>query len=375
MKKKVLHIITGLGGGGAEGVLVRLCQQSSKDVQHVVVSLGDEGRYGKMMSDSGITIYFIRMRPSFFSLWKFIKLIKILRGERPDVVQTWMYHADFFGGIAARLVGIKRIFWGVRRSSLEKGKDSATTRMIAMLCAWLSGIVPEKIVCCAYRARVTHQAMGYCSDKLMVIQNGYDFSRFYPDGCARERARSELGVREDEFLIGMIARYAPSKDHQNLFEALALLKNKTDFLCVLAGSGLQENSELRDAVYRLGLENNVRFLDFRKDIQSMMNALDIHVLSSASEGFPNVVAEAMACGVPAISTDVGDAAHIIGDPSLCCPPKNPAALAELIMTQKNKWANKIEWNKVKEISRRRIVENFSLQSMVAQYKSAWFSVV
>jgi len=370
--KKIMHIITGLKGGGAEAVLVRLCRYDTDLTTHCVVSLSDEGKWGEGLRSHGIQTYFLGMGSSVFGLWKIFSLVRIIRHEQPDIVQTWMYHADFLGGIAARLAGVKRIFWGIRTSDPENVDSSKITGLISRVCAFLSSSIPEKIICCAYRAQSTHKEKGYCPRKMIVIQNGYDFSKFHPDVMMRESIRNDLGVRSGDFLIGMIARYSPCKDHQNLLEALALLKGKMNFICLLVGENIKGNEVLWKVVLRLGLENNVRLLEFRKDIQSIMNALDIHVLSSLAEGFPNVLAEAMACGIPAISTDVGDAKYILGDPAMCCPPRSPSALAELIMAQKNKWKKEAEWAEFKNIVRTRITEHFSLQGMVEGYNSVWF---
>ena len=151
MTRKVLHIITGLSDGGAEAVLTRLCL-NSQEAKHVVISLTDEGKYGLQLSQSGVPVHCLGMNAGRPSLFKFFKLIRLIRVEKPDLVQTWMYHADFFGGLASRLAGVKQVFWGIRRSTLEKDKASRLTVLIARLCAYLSRVVPQKIICCAHEA-------------------------------------------------------------------------------------------------------------------------------------------------------------------------------------------------------------------------------
>jgi len=372
MRKKVVHIITGLNGGGAEGVLVRLCQHSNSRVEQIVVSLSDTGIYGDTLRAQGIRTYLLGMKPSILSLWRIIILVRIIRRECPDVVQTWMYHADLIGGIAAYLSGVRHIFWNIRRTTLEPGRSSCMTRFIAKICSCLSGIIPEKIICCAHRAVTVHQNLGYSKEKFVVIQNGYDFSRFYQNAKTRNAMRFEMGVRDDEFLLGMVARYDPCKDHQNLLEALVLVKEKASFQCILTGMQLPENKVLRSNIKRLGLEENVKLIGFRKDIEAVMNALDIHVLSSSSEGFPNVLAEAMACGTPAICTDVGDAREILGDDAMCCPPQNPTALADLILRQISEWQDTAQWNRKKMLCAQKIMQKFSIDSMALRYISTWF---
>jgi len=374
MTKKVVHIITGLDEGGAEGVLTRLCVHSKK-VQHVVVSLMDEGKYGPLLAQSGVTVHCLGMNPGKPSIFRLFRLIRLIRAEQPDVVQTWMYHADLLGGIAARLAGVRRVFWGIRMSSLERGKSSRLTLWIARLCALLSRWVPEKIICCANKAVSVHSALGYQSDKLVMIPNGYDLSRFKGDPAMGNSVRRELGLGSGVFVMGMVGRFDPLKDHFNLLDALAkVAETEIDFRCLLVGKGLEpDNAALTARIADLGLQNKVQLVGQRPDIPAIMNALDLHVLSSCSEGFPNVIAEAMACGIPCISTNVGDALDILGDERTICPAKDSTALAELIIVMAHEWQrNPAAWEVRKNVSAQRIKERYSIDSMVSAYESCWF---
>lgn len=376
MTNKVVHIITGLNDGGAEGVLTRLCLHS-RGVSNVVISLMDIGKYGPVLQQSGVVVHCLGMNPGKPSIVRFYQLIKLIRSEHPNVVQTWMYHADLLGGVAARLAGVKRVFWGIRHSTLEKGKSKRSTIMIARLCALLSKWVPEKIICCANKALVVHVDIGYAAEKLLVIQNGYDMSCFKPDVAAGEKVRNELQLGAHEFVIGKVGRFDPLKDHLNLLQALALVaKQQIQFRCLLVGKGLSpDNPALVANIIELGLQGKVLLVEQRTDICAVMNALDLHVLSSCSEGFPNVLAEAMACGTPCVSTDVGDALDIVGDQGLCCPPRNSQALANLIIKMAMEWQQApVTWQERKMASSQRIAERFSIEGMVSMYEASWFAV-
>lgn len=373
-QKKILHVITGLNDGGAEGVLARLCVHS-KQPQHVVISLMDAGKYGPLLTDAGVTVYCLNMNPGKASIVHLFRLIKLIRVERPDVVQTWMYHADLLGGVAARLSGVRRVFWGVRHSTLEKGSSKQSTILIARLCAMLSKWIPEKIICCAHTALEVHANIGYDSSRLLVIPNGYDLARFKPDLIQRVAVRNELGFGQQEFLIGKVGRYDPQKDHYNLLRALSLVAaQKIEFRCVLIGKGLTEkNDALMAQITELGLHQRVMLIGQRTDIPAVMNALDLHVLSSSfGEAFPNVVAEAMACGTPCVTTDVGDALEIVGSSDVCCPPRDPQLLAKLILSMHDEWINSSNiWLNRKISCVERIHTNFSIGAMVAAYESCW----
>lgn len=374
MRHKVLHIITGLNDGGAESVLARLCLHS-KRVQHVVISLMDEGKYGPLLIESGVVVYCLGMNPRKPGILRFFRLVRLIRAEQPDLVQTWMYHADLLGGIAARLAGVPRVFWGIRHSTLEKGKSKRSTIIVARLCALLSGWVPEKIICCANKARDVHADIGYSVKKLRVISNGYDLSRFKPDVSAGSRVRADLGLKSNDFIIGNVGRLDPLKDHSNLLQALACVaERKIPFRCLLIGKGLSpDTSGLVDQIAELGLQDKVLLVGQRSDIPAIMNALDLHVLSSLSEGFPNVLAEAMACGTPCVSTDVGDALEILSDKEACCPAQDSQALAEVIVKLAGEWQySPASWQARKAASSQRIAERFSIEAMVDAYEACWF---
>lgn len=370
---KVLHVITGLNDGGAEGVLTRLCLNSGR-VNHVVISLMDEGKYGPLLKAGDIPVHCINMKPGMPGPVRLLRLIRLIRQERPDLVQTWMYHADLLGGLAARLAGIKRVFWGIRMSSFEKRKSTTLTFWIARLCARLSNWLPEKIICCANKAADVHADLGYEPAKLVVIPNGYDLSRFKPDEAAGAAFRVELGLSDDDFVVGKVGRFDPQKDHANLLTALArVAEQKVNFHCVLIGNGLSaDNKELTGQIQALRLEHKVLLVGPRNDIPAVMNGLDLHVLASRSEGFPNVIAEAMACGTPCISTDVGDAREILGESDNCCPPEDPGALADLIVKLADEWrANPAAWNARQNAGIQRIAHQYSLDSMVQAYETCW----
>lgn len=374
-QKKVLHIITGLNDGGAEGVLARLCLHS-KRAKHVVISLMDAGKYGADLSAAGFTVHCLGMNPGNPSLVKLFKLVRLIKDECLDAVQSWMYHADLLGGVAARFAGIRRVFWGVRMSTMEKGKSKRSTILIARLCAFLSNFLSEKIICCANKALSAHTAIGYSQSKLLVIPNGYDLALFKPNIPAGISVRTELKVDDESFVVGMVGRFDPLKDHSNLLQALALVaREPINFRCLLVGKDLSPNNHiLMTQIEELGLKNNMILVGKRTDVPAVMNALDLHVLSSCSEGFPNVIAEAMACGTPCVSTNVGDAMDIIGNQHACCPISDPQALAGLIIKVANEYQqNPALWQARKAASVRRISENFSIQAMVNAYEACWLA--
>jgi len=171
----------------------------------------------------------------------------------------------------------------------------------------------------------------------------------------------------------MVGRFDPLKDHRNLFEALSILKKKEiNFRCILVGRDVNyENDKISGWIKEFGLSNDIVLLGQRSDIPEVMAALDIHILSSSSEAFPNVVAEAMISGTPCVTTDVGDAALIVGETGWVVPPSDTNALASGIADALEAFKNKKEWEQRCQLAQRRIRDNFSLEKMISRYRNLW----
>jgi glycosyltransferase involved in cell wall biosynthesis len=377
MKGKVIvHIITGLNNGGAEAVLFRLVTNDRPN-KHIIISMMGMGKYGALLREAGILVRCLNMPKGRVNLKGLIYLWKLIRRSEPDVVQTWMYHADIIGGALARLAGVRNLIWGVRNSTLVPGLTSRTTILVARLCATASYLIPYRIVTCAQRALDVHIALGYSPSKFFLIPNGYDLNHYKPDSHSRKRLRLEWGINERVTLLGMVARFDPQKDIDNFLQALKIVSDiNPNFHCVLIGSGMDMgNTQLIESLTRNGVEKKVSLLGPHNHIAAVMNALDIHILSSKfGEAFPNVLAEAMACGTPCISTDVGDAKIIINNTGWIVPPQSPQSLSGAILEALELIKEKERWNLLQQECRNHIVDNFSIDRMVNTYHTVWTNI-
>lgn len=374
-KLRVVHIISGLGQGGAETVMHRLITASTEQVDHVVICLGDDDVdvFGPRLRQAGIPVHKLHMKQSLGSLLKgLVALPGLIRRLKPDVVQTWMYNSDLIGGVAARLAGVRAVSWGIRNSGANLASGSRLARALSWACARLSSVVPGVIVACARNAAQRHQEWGYRADRMVVIPNGYDLGQWQPDADARRQARAHWGVDNDTPVIGCVARWNPLKDHATLIAALGLaVKSQPRLRCVLVGEGIDEsNSALMALLDKHGLRQHVMLLGRRDDVPALMNGFDFYVLSSRAEGFPNVVAEAMATGVPCVVTDVGDAATIVGDTGWVVPAQNPDELANALGLALQTRATSA-WQQRSVQARDRVQSLFSLAGMTQSYLSVW----
>ena len=370
----ITHVITGLGNGGAEGVLYRLCETDIHN-RHIIISLSGLGKYGALIKESNNEVYCLNMQPGRFNIRALFKLFMLFKKLNPDIIQTWMYHADFFGGMVARFAGFNNIFWNIRHTSLLPEDSKKSTIFIAKLCARLSTIIPKQIICCAEEAKIVHINLGYEKRKMTVIANGYNISLYKPNEELKFSLRNEFGFNSKTLVLGMVGRFHPQKNHLGLLEALSLVKKSfEDFKFLLIGRDLNyDNTILNHEIKKHNLDSNILLLNQRSDILAVMNALDINVLSSSSgEGFPNVLAEAMACGTPCVTTNIGDAALIVDDTGWVSPPNDPIALANAIIEAIQE-RNRDErlWILKKKNCRDRIVQNFSLDKMIKNYHLVW----
>lgn len=372
---KVMHVIVGLDRGGAEGALSRLVLHDQRN-QHTVVSLQDRGVHGDVLERGGIPLYTLGMRRGRIRWSNFRDLLKIVRRERPDVIQTWMYHSDLLGGLAGRLAGVDTIVWGIRHSTLDPDDVPLATRVLARVCAAVSRIVPAAVVSCSQEGLRLHQSMGYPAEKMAVIPNGYDCRRLQADENARRRIRAETGTSDTGLVVlGTVARWSAQKDHATLFAAVAQtsLRDLDRLRCFLVGPGMtSSNLELIGLLERFNLREKVILFGDRADASVLMNAFDLHVLSSSwGEGFPNVVAESMACGVPSIVTDIGDSSLVVGDTGWVVKPKAPELLASAIHDALEAMGDSARWVERKSACRDRITGMFSLEQMVESYREVW----
>jgi len=355
-------------------VLYRLTTSDAHNT-HVVVSLMDRGVYGERLIRAEIPVHTLGMHRGRVSIKGIVDLFFLIRFIRPDVVQTWMYHADLIGGVVARLAGAK-VVWGIR-GPYNRERTALPTRITIRLCAFFSKCIPTSIVCNSEHAAEVHVRVGYSSSKIVNIPNGYPLSWFQPDGTARDKLLHELNLKHDVVLMGMVARFDPHKDHENLFGALvAIARTGRKVTCLLVGSGMSmTNQPLVKLVEKYAVQEIVKLIGPSNNIAKIMAALDVHILSSAAESFPNVLAEAMACGTPCVTTNVGDSALIVGDTGWVVPHSDSAALADAILEALNEMKDSGKWNIRKEAVRKRVTETYSLERMIEFYARTWSDAI
>jgi glycosyltransferase involved in cell wall biosynthesis len=367
---RIVHIFTGLNTGGAEMMMYKLLESNSISRNGMILSLLSNGEMEPRFKSLGMSVKSLGMSRGRFSLAKFIKLIKILKKEKPDLVSTWLYHADLVGGLAGRLLNIP-VCWNVGASAASLTTLSKGTKFVIRICAFLSSWIPVKIIFNSKSGLRDHVALGYKSDKCEVIPNGFNLELFKPDGESRKSIRKEINVSGDCKLVGIIGRYDPIKNHEGFIKACSIVaKTQKNAHFIMVGTGIDDkNKNILRHIEESGIKEKIHLLGLRQDIPRITSSLDVLVCPSWGEAFPNVVGEAMSCGVPCVVTDVGDSAYVVQDTGIVVPSGNTDALAEGILKIIN--LPKKQWKALSQSARKKIMDNYEIGNIGKHFEALY----
>jgi glycosyltransferase involved in cell wall biosynthesis len=366
---RILHVITDTDSGGAEVMLRNVTtRMDPARFENRVVSLLRPGSLVPSFAACGIEVESLHMRPGTPDPRALVRLVRSIRRFRPHVVQTWLYHADLLGSAAAWLARAPVVAWNLRTSGIDS-RFGLSTRISLRLLARLSRF-PAAIVTNSRVAQRIHEELGYRPRAWHFLPNGFDVERFRPDRAARVRVRASLGISEEAIVVGLLARFHPSKDHRTFFEAVRIV-NRPDVHYLFAGRGTEA---LITMAREVAPEARVHVLGERHDIPELTASLDVACSTSAfGEGFANTIGEAMACGVPCVVTDSGDAEWLVGDAGFVVPPRDAARFAAVL--QQMLAATDEERRAIGARGRARIVRDFSIESVVRQYEDFYTALV
>ncbi|MEH2107241.1 glycosyltransferase [Nostoc sp.] len=371
MKKKIVFLIRDLNYGGAERQLVTLVKALDKQCFDItVLCFYPSGSLSldQDLKDSGIPIICLDKQGRWHLFGFFWRLVQHLQRIHPDVLHGYVGIPNLLTIFLKPFFPSTRMVWGIRSSKVDPDFDDCLGRLLFQLECFLSHFA-DLIIVNSYAGRAYYLINGFPANKMTVIPNGIDIELFKPDQGARIKVRKSWGISEDTILIGLVGRLDIRKDHPTFLRAATLLcKERCDVRFVCVGSGSENYArELYELADELGISNRVIWVKARADMSAIYNALDIVVSSSYTEGFSNVIGEAMACGIPCVVTDVGDSAWIVGDLDVVVPPKNPEAL-------KNAMKRLIETIGINGCDRtqirQRIIDHFSVVQLVLKTEAA-----
>lgn len=365
---KILHIISGLGNGGAEKNLFKIATCSNKEqFKHIIVSLKDYGWYGEELIKNDIKVYELNINKSIFNL---LNLFKIIKENNPEIIQTWMYHANFFGGIIAKLSKKNNIIWSIRSTKAH----GIIIKLLNFFNIFLSHFIPKKILYCSNSAMKYKASIGYNKNKAVVIHNGYDILRYRFREYQRKELRNYYNIKDNSIILGNFSRFNKVKDQLGLLKALKLVVTfNKDVKLFIIGTDVDTNNNLKKFINNNNLNNFVTLLPGVRNIENYYSLIDLYVLSSIDESCPNVLAEAMASNAICVSTDVGDAKYILGDFGYVVRKKDYKAMSNEILKVANLNHKKKEELKIN--ARNRIANNFSMGNMIKSYESLYKKIL
>ena len=361
---KILFLIRSLETGGAERQLVVLANalaQRGHEV-HVAVYYSGGALSGELAS--AVQLHWLEKRGRWDVVGFLSRLRRLVSQLQPDAIHGYLPTANLLALLAGRGFYKTPVVWGVRTAFMDLTRYYYMARVVAYLERRLSGSA-DAIICNSENGKLHALTRGFAGANMVAVANGIDTQRFRPDPALRQRVRDEWRIAEQQFLVGLVGRIDPMKDHDTFLHAAAIVaatSRESRFVCVGGGDGGFAKN-LRSLAIRLGLADILLWVGRREDIPAVLNGIDLLVSSSIGEGFANVLGEAMACGTPCVATNVGDSSVIAGDLGLMVPPANAQQLAAAILALQQEPPGMRRQRGL--AAREHIVRNFSVERLAS----------
>ena len=363
---KILFFIRSLELGGSQRQLAALAGGLARRGHQVaIVMFYDGGPNEDGLSSLGVRLIYLRKFSRWDILGPFARLWSIIRAERPNILYAFLPTQNALAALLAPFGTKTRLVFGVRAADMRAEHYDMLAVPIYRIEALLSRRA-DLIISNAEAGRIDATKRGMPNERIVVIPNGIDTTIFRPNSNEERELRARWNIADDSFVVGLVARLDPMKDHRNFLNAAAKFAqgdSSVRYVCV--GGGQKEYQESLLAYARsLGLGDRIVWAGEIRDTHAVYNALDIATLSSAfGEAFPNVVGEAMACGVPVVATDIGDIATIVGELGEIVPPGEPDRLCAAWAKMRQRLKDEPD---IRDALRQRVVENYGVDAMVAQ---------
>lgn len=369
---KITFLIRALNLGGAQSQMILLARELQDRGHQVEVIAFYDGVHKQALLASGVAVHMLNKRGRWDVISFLWRLAKLVRAQSPDILYGYLAVCNLLTSTLRLVTPKSKSVWGIRTANLKLEYYDWLSRILSFMEMGLSGLASLIIV--NSRAGQRHLiAAGVSEKKIAVIPNGIAINVFRPDPLARANTRAKWNISKDEILIGIVGRIDPIKEHRVFLRAaqqFSQISPNARFLCVGESVNQEYQLSLHKLTEELDLQQRVIWAGPQYDMLGVYNALDILTNASSSEGFSNVIGEAMACGIPCVVTDVGDSALIVGETSVAVPANNAAALVE-------GWVRCLRQNRQEAASaaRQQIVENFSVHKMAAQTEAALMAIV
>lgn len=364
---RILFIIRSLENGGAERQLVCL-SKLLKDKGHLVNVLVfyKDGFYKNELIDNGIEVIEVCKKGRWDILGFAYNTFSRIRAEKPDIIHGYLPLANIISALSGFFLKRSKIVFGIRAADTDFKSFDWLVKVSYRLECLLSKRA-DLIISNSEAGKRFAVSNGFPESKFAVVPNGIDTEKFCMNKSLGLPLRQKWGIGRDEILIGMVARIDPMKDHITFIGAYKLIcqsVKKIRFVCIGDGN-IDHKKKVFSFCEKEGIGNGIIWAGQMKDVTAVYNALDIFTLTSVGEGFPNVIGEAMSCGLPCVVTDVGDSAMLVGNTGIVVPPRDPEKIADA-------WEKLLKGN-IKEMgikARKRILDNFGVGSLLKNTEDA-----
>ena len=365
-KVKVVHLINSLDIGGAEIMLSKLIANTNFEVFEVIVITLLETKNRRILSlieDHNVKIHSVNFSKKIQNtILGLLRLRKLVNDFQPDIIQSWLYYSNLAAICIRPLISSKpKIIWNIR-SSLNGYSGDSIKKKSSIIFGKLLSPLTDTILINSQKGMVQHIEFGFTQSKFKLIGNGFNPKDFYFSESIRSKIREELGI-DNEIILGLIGRFHPHKDHELFFKSVARLEN-----CrfILVGKDVKE-AKCRSLMDKYGVSDRAILFNQYSPILDIYNAIDYLFLTSKTEGFPNVVGEALLCEKPVISVNVGDISSMIPEHYLA-KTRNTNSIIEA-------FDNSLKRQERNITGRRHIIENFSITRIVNEYEDLYLSLV
>lgn len=364
---RVLFLIRSLGHGGAQRQLVALAtalRHAGWDVAAACFYSG--GAFQRDLVQADVPVIDLRKRGRWDVAGFLWRLWRVFRENDPDVVHGYLTMGNLLALLARLARRRTRVVWGVRSAYMDRDRYDWMTRLTFGLTRRFARLA-DAIIVNSEAGATHHAALGYPAERIRVIPNGIDTRRFRFDAEGRVRKRRAWGIPDEAVLVGLVGRLDPMKDHPTFLKAAALLAKRDcrwRFVCVGGSADPAYAQALHSLADRAGLRERLTWTGPQDDMPAVYSALDVAASTSYGEGFPNVIAEAMACGRPCVATDVGDSARIVGGCGAIVAARNPEAFAAGVESIRQMWCNPGVGDGMPAAARARIERHYALGSLL-----------
>lgn len=366
-KIRISYLVYDLGPGGLQNFVFNLANRLDSNLfECTIIGFSQKYRIEREKLTEGVKILaFNKQKGNDLGL--IYQLYRLLRQERPHCVQSHNWGTLFEGLVSAKLARVPA-FIHAERGTIERRRRN-------LILQWLLWRRVDQVLCVSelHRQRLS-EAVGFSRDRIRPIANGVDTDTFRPCPNGKETIRSMLGLKPEQFYIGTVGNLRPVKNQVLMLRACRkLCQNYENVRVIIAGTGPLQD-ELSHYTKELGIQHKVQFLGARTDIPDVLNAMDVFVLPSLSEGMPNAVLEAMACGLPVVATRVGGLPEVVedGETGILTPSQDEAFLESALF---NLLHDDTKRQMLGEKGRKRVLEHFSLDKMVEEYQNLYHALV